>query len=87
MWPSGQGDRGVVQLLIPGFLRRDHGGIKRGIFRLGFDIDEIFPVDGNPPEYLPDQGRPLLVGHPGDVARGPASLPGSWRSAPGWAGE
>ena len=29
------------------------------------NIDEIFAVDGDPPEYLPDPGLPLLVGHPG----------------------
>ena len=53
-----------LQLLIPYFLRRDHGGKKRGVFRFRFDIDEIFAVDGDPPEYLPDQGLPLLVSHP-----------------------
>jgi len=57
--------RGRLQLLIPYFLSRYHGGKKRGIFRLRLDIDEIFPVDCDPPEYLLDQRLPLLVSHPG----------------------
>ena len=76
-----------VRLLIPYFLCRDHGGKKRGVFRLRFDVDELFPVDGDPQEYLPDQGLPLLVASPRGEARGLASLPGSWRRVPGWAGE
>ena len=54
-----------LQLLIPYFLRRHHGSKKGSVFRLRFDIDELFPIDGNPPEYLLDQGLPLLVDHPG----------------------
>ena len=54
-----------LQLLIPYFLRRDHGGKKGSIFRLRFDIDEIFAADGDPQGYLLDQGFPLLVGDPG----------------------
>ncbi len=46
--------RGRLQLLIPYFLCRDHGGKKGSVFRLRFDIDEIFPVNSDPPEYLPD---------------------------------
>ena len=57
--------RGRLQLLIPYFLRRDHGGEKGGVFRFRFDIDELFPVDGDPPEYLLDQGLSLLVCHAG----------------------
>jgi len=57
--------RGRLQLLIPYFLCRDHGGKKRGVFRLRFDIDELFPGDGDLQKYLPDQGLPFSVGHPG----------------------
>ena len=32
---------------------------KGGVFRLRFNIDELFPVDGDPPEYLADQDLPL----------------------------
>ena len=57
--------RGRLQLLIPYFLCRNHGGKKRGVFRLRFDIDELFPGDGDSQEYLPDQGLPFFVGLPG----------------------
>ena len=56
--------REKLQLLIPYFLCRDHGGKKRGVFRLRFDIDELLPVDGNALKHLLDQGLPLLVRHP-----------------------
>ena len=59
------GRRGRLQLLIPYFLCRHYSGKKGSVFRLRFDIDELFPVDGDPPEYLPNQSLPLLVGHPG----------------------
>jgi hypothetical protein len=45
-------------------LCRDHGGKKRGVFRLRFDIDEIFPIDGNALKHLLDQDLSLLVRHP-----------------------
>ena len=57
--------RGRLQLLIPYFLCREHSGKKGSVFRLRFDIDELFAVNGDPPEYLPDQGLPLLVCHAG----------------------
>ena len=53
--------RGRVELLIPYFLPCHHSGKKRGIFGLRFDIDEIFPIDGNALKHLPDQGLPLCA--------------------------
>ena len=51
-----------VGLLIPCFLSPWSRHRKQGI-RLRFDIDKLFPVDGDQQEYLLNQGLPFLGGH------------------------
>ena len=62
--PCGPHDS-IPETLIPYFSCRHYSGKKRGIFRLRLDIDELFPVYGDPPEYLLDQSLTLFVGRPG----------------------
>jgi len=57
--------RGRVGLPIPKLLTGHDRGEKRSVGRFGFDAHELFSVDGDAVEHLPNQFFPLLVGHPG----------------------
>ena len=57
--------RGRVGLPIPKRLTGHDKGAKRSLGHFGFDAHELFTVDGDAVEHLPNQFFPSLVGHPG----------------------